>query len=366
MRNFRYRNKSLDRFRVAVGRINTSPDHNRGLINIQVASVDSPEKTYDVALSVPWAEVHSCYKNIKGKSASGTIDIEAWNVADHTWENVLNEFAKYVIIFDRLATFADRTILMGRDRADGLPLYVENGNLIFTQSDLLQIEENRIARRLALKTAYKKGQEGVRIGEIIGGISLSNITDEELSFDKNVFLRAVRVLESASLLRSEQKDVYHITLAGQLKYEQSFASFQDKAFIIAWCKDEIKNQIIPVYEEILGEFGYKAIFQENEEPNKSIHIDIFDYIANVPLIIADLSGERANCYIELGYAMALNKRIILTMKEGPEDEKRRMGRMAFDTISMKYSFYKGPDDLEQQIRERVKVNHEMIRKAAEI
>jgi hypothetical protein len=309
------------------------------------------------------------------------------------WGYSLIQIMKYLILWDRIAEYEETGIYIDSETPSAFPAYFTHIQLVFTLSEHLQIEENRIARRLALKIAYERAQEGIAIIDAfeelpeepeevrVSGLredrvpeafTYRNFDEKEISFPSSVFENAVRTLESAGLLRLERglgpPEVYRITLKGQLKYEESFAAFQDKAFIIASCTDTMRP-IVQVYKDILAEpeFNLEGIFQENEEPEKSIHLDIFDYIQNVPLIVADLTGHRSNCYLELGYAMALNKRIILALDENdryyPGTEK---DRLAFDTTPMKYTFYKDIDDLKEKIRERIRVSLNMIRKTAEI
>ncbi len=125
---------------------------------------------------------------------------------------------------------------------------------------------------------------------------------------------------------------------------------------------------------MLEKFGYEGTFQEDEEPVNTIEADIFENIQNSTLIIADMTEHRPNCYLELGYAMALGKRIILILDEKhrseelvlPSGETILKDRLAFDTRQMKYTFYKDEKDLREEIPKRINANLKMIRKSAEI
>lgn len=46
-----------------------------------------------------------------------------------------------------------------------------------------------------------------------------------------------------------------------------------------------------------------------------INLKILNHIKLAEFIIADLTFERPNCYYEIGYAHALNKKVILTAKK---------------------------------------------------
>lgn len=54
----------------------------------------------------------------------------------------------------------------------------------------------------------------------------------------------------------------------------------------------------------------------NQTDNNIIDNRIYEYIKKAEIVIVDLSYERQNCYFEVGYALALNKDIILTAQEG--------------------------------------------------
>jgi len=62
-----------------------------------------------------------------------------------------------------------------------------------------------------------------------------------------------------------------------------------------------------IYEPILTELSFKAIRVDQEDDGTLLPAQIIQYINNSPLLIADLTLSRPNCYFEVGYAMGLNK-----------------------------------------------------------
>jgi len=279
-------------------------------------------------------------------------------------------FAKWLAKTNRFHGFyLDDRVLIAYEDGTECPLEIREDRVFFALGETFRIEENRTAKQLVLEVAYKRAEKGILFQDLHTNRPVMSPNEKDVSFPVDVMLHATRVLESSGFLaREEGRSLYRITLKGQLKYEENFASFQDKAFIIASCSDRMRP-IIKIYKDVLAEpeFKLEGIFQEDEEPAKSIHLDIFDYIRNVSLIITDLTDHRSNCYLELGYAMALNKRIILALNETdryyPGTEK---DRLAFDTTPMRYTFYKTADELKEKIRERIRVSLNIIRKAAEI
>ena len=63
------------------------------------------------------------------------------------------------------------------------------------------------------------------------------------------------------------------------------------------------------------------------------------YIENCKMILCDLSFSRPNCFIEYGYAFAKNKKIILCIEEKQGKEEDGSMKVAFDTLTQRYSFW---------------------------
>jgi len=90
------------------------------------------------------------------------------------------------------------------------------------------------------------------------------------------------------------------------------------------------NRDLPDFEEIEKYFrevvdptvlghGYTPIEMGLvESSNPFINAEIFERILDAPLSIVDLTGTRANCFTELGYAFGLGKRVLITAREGTE------------------------------------------------
>jgi hypothetical protein len=55
-----------------------------------------------------------------------------------------------------------------------------------------------------------------------------------------------------------------------------------------------------------------------ESSNPFINAEIFERILHAPLSIVDLTGVRTNCFMELGYAFGLGKRVLITAQEGTQ------------------------------------------------
>lgn len=71
----------------------------------------------------------------------------------------------------------------------------------------------------------------------------------------------------------------------------------------------------PVVEE---EYGYRLVVVDGKQAVEASRIDqdIFTKLRRGSLVIADLTGSRPNCFLELGYALGRNARTIVTARDG--------------------------------------------------
>jgi len=82
-----------------------------------------------------------------------------------------------------------------------------------------------------------------------------------------------------------------------------------------------RNVVDPVVQNMnyhIKEMG------KSETDMAFINVEIFEEINNSSIVIADLSSLRPNSFMEMGYAFGLNKKVLLTAKEGtklPFDSK---------------------------------------------
>lgn len=88
----------------------------------------------------------------------------------------------------------------------------------------------------------------------------------------------------------------------------------------------------PVVED---ELDYKLTVVDGHQPYDHARIDqeIFNKLHRSGVVIADITGVRPNCFIELGYALGRGHPTLLTAKEGTENP--------FDTYTMPGFFWSG-------------------------
>lgn len=84
---------------------------------------------------------------------------------------------------------------------------------------------------------------------------------------------------------------------------------------------DVDNFFENVVKPVLSiEMGYELVVIDGERPfeNASVVQEIFTNIHKSSIVIADITGMRPNCFIELGYALGRNIPTMLTAKEGTD------------------------------------------------
>lgn len=87
-----------------------------------------------------------------------------------------------------------------------------------------------------------------------------------------------------------------------------------------------------VIDPAIKDSGYERFemgIETSHEP--FLNVEIFQTLHCSSLVIADLTGLRPNCFMELGYALGLNNKVIMTAKEGT--------KLPFDSASIPCHFW---------------------------
>ena len=144
------------------------------------------------------------------------------------------------------------------------------------------------------------------------------------------------------VLNNSVKEVFNRQMRTILeKYNQNQTiSRKPKAFIIMPMGNDdqiqVKNKIIEGAEEA----GFIAERADDiyDSTHKLIITKVYEAIKSADLCIVDLSAERPNCYLELGYAHALGKPIVGIIQG---DEKLHFDEIGYDY----YRYSRDPDGL---------------------
>lgn len=102
---------------------------------------------------------------------------------------------------------------------------------------------------------------------------------------------------------------------------------------------------------VIEEFGYEPMLIDLKEHNNQIVPEIFKEIENADFIVADLTEQKRGVYLEVGYAIAKEKQVILTCKT--ED----FAKNHFDVSQMNTIIWLDESILEKNLRSRIKAMH---------
>lgn len=127
--------------------------------------------------------------------------------------------------------------------------------------------------------------------------------------------------------------------------QKSFISPKPQVFVIMkFGDDNLDSAYEGVIKPIVKEFGLNPIRIDEVQDSGKITDQVLQCIAESKYIIADLTGERPNCYYECGFAHALGKELILTIKATDE--------IHFDLAVYRFIKWKTEANLKKLLRER--------------
>lgn len=137
------------------------------------------------------------------------------------------------------------------------------------------------------------------------------------------------------------------TVSSQSLLQFSFAEPKNQIFVIMKFDD---RQLDSLYEGVIkpvgeDEFGYEVVRVDEIQDSGNINKQILENIAKSKIILAELSGERPNCYYEAGFAHALGKEIIFSANENTH--------VHFDLASYRFIRWGTESDFRRQFRERL-------------
>jgi len=92
---------------------------------------------------------------------------------------------------------------------------------------------------------------------------------------------------------------------------------QECFVIMAFGRPDTERVWKDVYESAIKECGLRPVRVDEEDDGTVLPMQIAQWINTAALLIGDLTHERPNCYLEVGWAMGLDKHsaIILTCRE---------------------------------------------------
>ncbi len=136
------------------------------------------------------------------------------------------------------------------------------------------------------------------------------------------------------------------------------------------------SELESVYKDAIAlaieDCGFKPYLMVNREPNGTINEAILDHIDSAVMLVADLTFERPNCYYEVGYAHAKEKKVILSARF--DHDPRRPGRshgdpkIHFDLDNHKITFWRYDilPELRREMKERIMESLTRLNKGATV
>jgi hypothetical protein len=148
------------------------------------------------------------------------------------------------------------------------------------------------------------------------------VTDHELPIDtekeKNTIKERIesegtdctnKIIEMAMAARI-------FTPIGSLLQKQ-FTPTIKQVFVIMQFKDKILDSAYQcVIKPVIKQHGYQSLRIDEVQDSGRINEQILQEISKSEIVYADLSGERPNCYYEAGFAHAIGKKMIFTVRSG--------------------------------------------------
>lgn len=126
-----------------------------------------------------------------------------------------------------------------------------------------------------------------------------------------------------------------------------------QAFIIMQIgNDALEKVYHECFVPVLRKNGFEPKRVDKHNQGRLLKSEIVDFIQSSDLILADLTNERPNCYLEIGYAMGLDKfnQLVLTAREDHNHQSPNYNakgpRIHFDLSGYDILFWH-PDQLEK-------------------
>jgi hypothetical protein len=99
--------------------------------------------------------------------------------------------------------------------------------------------------------------------------------------------------------------------------QKAFAAPEQKVFVIMKFDDPLLDSAYEgAMKPIIEEFGLRSFRISEVQNSGKITDQVLENIATSRFVLADLSGERPNCYYEAGFAHAIGKELIFTIHKG--------------------------------------------------
>jgi hypothetical protein len=162
------------------------------------------------------------------------------------------------------------------------------------------------------------------------------LKDESFIFENDVteeFLDELKVLSASP----ESRSILQQSIAKPLKQIFVIMKFGDVHLDSAY-----QGAIKAVAE---NKFGFRVLRVDDIQDAGQIAQQVLENISRSEIVLAELSGERPNCYYEAGFAHALGKTMIFCIRQGEN--------IHFDLAGYRFIRWQAEEDLRQQLRKQL-------------
>jgi nucleoside 2-deoxyribosyltransferase len=99
--------------------------------------------------------------------------------------------------------------------------------------------------------------------------------------------------------------------------EQAVAPPKKQIFVVMqFGNDELDSAYTGVIKPVGESFGFNVVRVDEIQDGGSINQQMLGELSSSAIVLADLSGERPNCYYEAGFAHAIGKEMIFSIRHG--------------------------------------------------
>ncbi len=143
------------------------------------------------------------------------------------------------------------------------------------------------------------------------------------------------------------KDAIEFTKrSGTSLFQKRYYQHKDQVFVIMqFGNNHLDSAYEGVVKQVFKKHGISVLRSDEIQNSGKISEQILENIAASRIVLADLTGGRPNCYYETGFAHAIGKDIILTIRKGES--------IHFDLADHRFIIWETETELRNQLKIRV-------------
>ena len=128
--------------------------------------------------------------------------------------------------------------------------------------------------------------------------------------------------------------------------QKALSTPKKQVFVIMKFGDKfLDSAYFGVIKPTIEKYGFKSLRIDEVQDSGRITDQVLEGIATSQYVFADLTGERPNCYYEVGFAHAIGKEMILTIKKG--------NKIHFDLADYRFIEWETELELREALRKRL-------------